>query len=383
MGLLMTAIACMSAWFASEEPRSPARICATASALMGLSFAANFSFAFVNLVTMTAIVLFALRRMRTTGTADASQIAKAGIASVVPGLLIVLLLCGSTLREWPEGQLYFGSSSLREMFYSIYDASLFRLNPEIVNPLLLGPLDKYLRPLVIPGVGLTAAAMLVALLYPRRQMDNRSSRLLLSLASAMAAIAVATIVIHWVSLRFFGLLLPKERTGIYFVPLSMLAAGAVVAVPPSSSAGRILRGCALAAFCLLASYFLLALRLTYFMEWRYDADVKKAYSMLACLNQTHGVRDVWSHWMYEAPLNYYRLISKQETFSEIRQSPFATEADAHNQVYVLNTVISGDFISKFGLKTIYQGPTTDMVIAVNPGLESDLKTSVCLLRPPP
>jgi hypothetical protein len=380
LGFLMAAIAIASRWYASQESRPPAAMCAFSSALTGLSFSANFSFAFVDLVTMSVIFLLALRPMLKRGLWSATRLAA---ACAVPGSLIVLLLCGSTLRDWPEGQLYFGSSSLRELFYSIYDASLYRLNPEIVNPLMLRPLDKYLRPLVIPAAGFTAAAMLFSVLYPRRRFEEHRSQLLLRLATALTAIFGATLALHWISFRFFGLLLPKERTGLFFVPLAMLAAGAVVAIPPPSRTARILRACSLAAFGLLASYFLLAMRLTYFMEWRYDADVKRAYSMLACLNQTHGVRDVRAHWMYEAPLNYYRLISKQETLSEIRQSPFASEEDARNQVYVLNTVISGGFMSRFGLKTIYQGPATDMVIAVNPELEPSLRTSPCLLRPAP
>ena len=77
----------------------------------------------------------------------------------------------------------------------------------------------------------------------------------------------------------------------------------------------------LAAYLHLAGYFLLCLRLTYFKEWQWDAEVKDAYPVLARYNHEAGVTDVGSDWMYVASLNFYRATSGKETMGEILGPP--------------------------------------------------------------
>src|SRR6185295_14113515 len=103
-------------------------------------------------------------------------------------------------------------------------------------------------------------------------------------------VAAASVAAHWAMFKLFHVLLPKERTAIWIVPLVMVAIGAV-------ATGR---HALTVSLYTLSFYFLLCLRLTYFHEWSWDADVNKVYGVLANYNHAYGVKDVASNWMYAA-----------------------------------------------------------------------------------
>jgi hypothetical protein len=118
----------------------------------------------------------------------------------------------------------------------------------------------------------------------------------------------------------------------------------------------------------LACYFLLCLRLTYFREYEMDADVKDVYSVLARLNHTYGVRDIEATGFYVDPLNYYRAVSKQETFPQFVNAGYGPPVGkAGKSVYVMSGVTGREFIDREKLAVIYRGKSTDVVVAVSPG----------------
>ena len=87
----------------------------------------------------------------------------------------------------------------------------------------------------------------------------------------------------------------------------MIFTGVLATVPPLSKAGRYLRGSFLGSLAFMAIYFLFCLRLTYFKEWYWDADVQKTYAILSCLNREHNVTHVVSSWSYSPSLRFYAL----------------------------------------------------------------------------
>ena len=269
--------------------------CAVSSACAGMSVNANFSFAFVNLAAMLAILLGAWYRRP-------DRWMRLLAASVLPGAVIIAVVSGYALSHTHPGELIYGASTIGETFGSIIDASLFqsRLN--------------FLTPLVFPLVGVTG---LVWLIY--------SAARITPLGWAAAAIFAVTLAIHWTAFRLFGLLLPKDRTAIFLFPLFMIFAGALAAIPPPSRIGRYLRASFLGALAIMSIYFLSCLRLTYFKEWYWDADVQKTYAILSCLNREHQVTHVASTWEYHAPLSFYQLA--QRTSMEEISDTFDTPAD--------------------------------------------------------
>ena len=88
----------------------------------------------------------------------------------------------------------------------------------------------------------------------------------------------------------------------------------------------------------------MCLRLTYFNEWDYQADVKKVYDVVAWYNPNRGVRDAGRETLL--PFTSHDAPAKDK------------------QLYVLSSTHEGEFIAANRLKVVYRGETTDVVVAV-------------------
>ena len=218
----------------------------------------------------------------------------------LPALLVSIFLSAPAVLHWPGGELNYGAHSLGQMFSTIAQASLYQPNPQMVNPVLYGLLE-HAKPFLLPVLLALAAWQWAA----RRPVA----------AVALLGILAATIGAHWLLFRLFRVPLPMDRTAIWIVPLCTLAIG-------SAATGR--RSLTVMLY-VMSFYFVLCLRLNYFKEWSWDADVNKVYPVLAWYNHTYGVRDVASNWMYGSSLNFYRVQSGRESFGEI-ESPMKIPA---------------------------------------------------------
>jgi 4-amino-4-deoxy-L-arabinose transferase-like glycosyltransferase len=320
--------------------------CAACSACAALSFAANFSFAFVNAFLLLAIFLWACARTQ----ANQTRVRLLG-ACVLPGALVSLFVSFPAVLKLPRNQLEYGAHSLKQTFTTVAQASLYRLNPQIANPLifhLLEPTKRVLLPLL-----LLLAAWQWIRWRPRASL-------------ALLAILMATLTAHWLMLKLLHVPLPMDRTAIWIVPLSMLAIGA-------AAVNR--RGLT-AMLYVMSFYFLFCLRLNYFKEWDWDADVNRIYPVLAWYNHTYGTIDIASEWRYGSSLNFYRLQSGRESFGEI---PSPVQIAAGHEIYVLCWPFDEEFIHQQGLRVVYRAPNTDALVAIRPEVEEHI---VPIERPP-
>jgi hypothetical protein len=365
LGFLMWAIAVPTTWFLSipnERSRSLLMACGISSMCIGLSIAANFAFAFVDLVTMALIFSFAF-------TTRKMNLGSLLICCWLPLAIVTLGISGSAIVHMPRQDLYWGATSLVKTFGGIMLRSFYRM-----------PFDFANRPSFILLIwllfGVTSLARFLFVLFRR---DRNSP--LFRFALVMASIIAATATIHWAGFRLFDLLLPKGRTGIYFFPLSILAVGSLAAIPPSSYFDRYLRGSILGVLLAMTICFLLCLRLTYFEEWRWDADVKKVYSVLDCMARNNGVSNISACWCYVYSLNFYRLQSKHSSLSEVLDDKtHSTDTGA----WVVNTFFEQDsgVLKDRGLKIVYRGRPLpggvgNTVIAVKPELSRGLLPGPC------
>jgi len=358
--------------------RSPAWACSLCSICAALSFAANFSFAFVAAAVMLLIFIWACRRGKSFLPLERPTTQRVRIltACILPGFLVTLFFSASALLRWPAGQLEgVGSTSLVETVRSIVDSSLYALNPHLVNPLLYPVLDR-LKDVLLPGLGALSACQFFLVFRNWSSPRDALSGWLTAVASLLAGAVAVSLSVHWLSFRLFHLLLPKERTGIYLVPLCTLLAGAAAAIPVPSRLGRLCRRALTFVLLALGCYFLLCLRLTYFKEWEFNADVRSAYSVVSYFHHTHGVKDISASWLYVAPLNFYRHLSGSQTIAKFERSPtdptdpgFKEVHPANKQVYVLSSVRDHDFISDQKLKVVYQGARSELVVAIRAELE--------------
>jgi hypothetical protein len=181
---------------------------------------------------------------------------------------------------------------------------------------------------------------------------------------ALTGIAALTVLISWLAFRFNMVLLPMGRGAIYLVPLVTISSGIVAGMPAPSVVARRLRRASTAAFIFLACYFLGCLRLSYFREYEWDADLKEVYPVMARLNHVYGVTDTGVAALYVAALNYYRVMSKQETFPAFKFE--GMEPPSGRSLYVMNAVTQRQVIDERKLVVIYRGRFSDVVIAVKP-----------------
>jgi hypothetical protein len=355
LAFLVAAIA-VPVWHLEKEGRSLEKSCALASLFLSLSFAGNFSFAVVDAAAFLAITSWALRRR---GRESLQGILT---ACVLPGLATALLICGYALFHWPQGELAYGAKSLGQMTKSVIDASLFRLDPRFGKAGLYRMMT-YLKPVLLPLLAMLCGLKFIVTGLEGAWLQDAHWRRMGRLASALAGIVALAIFIHWLAFRLFQLPLPLDRTAIYMVPLCTLIAAIVAAVPARSGAGMWFHRGLVASFFTLAFYFVLCLRLTYFKEWEWCANVKDVYPVLAQYNHQDGVTEIGTDWWYGPPLNFYRLASGLETIEEIK-APL--EPVPGKKVYVLHGIFDRKFIDQERLTIVYRGASTDIVVAVNP-----------------
>jgi hypothetical protein len=345
---------------------SRVRACALCSLGIALSVASNFAFAFVGAATLLLICLWAWFTVGPgQGPRDRARLLA---ACLLPGLAVSVYLIIPVVVHWPKGELIYGARSLGETLRSVVEASLFQLNPQVASPLLY----KWLRPAgpwLPPLLGVMLVLQLAVVFRYRAVLKDARNRWLAFLSTLAAAAMLLSLAAHLLARCFFGLLLPKDRTGLYLVPLAVIVAGAAAAIRVPSRLGRTVRGGLLAALFLLGAYHVLCLRLTYFKEWYWDADVKRAYDILAYYNHTYGASSVDTSWRYAAALNFYRLASGKESFPEFTW--FADERHPPGrQIYVLMGPTEGQYVKSYGLKTVYYGERSQMLVAIQPSLEA-------------
>ena len=299
--------------------------CILASVALGLSFAANYSFALVDGVVLVALL--------------ASARGRAFVACVLPGLVVTLLICGYPLAHWKTAQwkndLWWGAHSLLEMSQSLIDSSLYQPR--------FSPWVSPLGPWLLGALGILCAAH-VAVVRPR--------------IALLAGVTASAAGFSWLAFLILGLPLPLGRTGLYFVPLITLMAGSIAAAPTYGvSFANALRRCITLGFVCLAAYFLLCLRVSYFREYIWNADIEEIHRVLASLHE----RDIQPAGIYQTALNYYREVYGPERLPEFHI--VIPEITPGHAVYVLDATYWQDFIAQEHLVVIYKGPHSNAVIA--------------------
>ena len=143
--------------------------------------------------------------------------------------------------------------------------------------------------------------------------------------------------------------------------MPLLVFGIVTSIVPLTRLGRILRGLSLALLFIGAAYFIGSLRLTYFKEWKFDADVKGAFPAVEYASRQYGIREFHSAWPYRSTLDFYRLY-----FKDTALAPFITSDPdpLDKRGYVLSASGDEEFIRKQRLKIVYRGGISDVVVAI-------------------
>jgi hypothetical protein len=363
LGLLMMAVLIAARQIMRYERAggvSLRRDCALASVCAGLSFCANFSFAYADCFCM---LLFYSWACWTVAAAEGRvgavrECALLGAASMAPGLLVAFALVGPVLRNWPKGQLYYGAHSLREGWRTIISSTFSELNPRIVDPTLasvLATIPWWLPPL---AAGLAVSQFVLLAVKVRRERAGGRS---LTVAAFAGMVVLLTLIAHWLQFKLFRIPLPMERTALFFVPLTLLMWGSVTAVKRQGRAGLIPQRLSVLALFLGATYFVGCLRLTYFHEWAFGADVRAAFPVIQDLARRRGVRKIPASWKYTSSLNFYRAYFHD---TNLEKFVFTDPPLSGMSAYVLSYGDQQEFIRHEKLHIVYRGERTDLTILV-------------------
>jgi hypothetical protein len=342
------------------------RTCMLISACAALSVSANFSFAIAGALTVLGLLVWIcrerpVRHLRTLA------------ACVVPGLAIAYFLVGSILLSWPRGAFIWGAKSLLETFRSLLRAAVFEPNEYFLNPRLHHYFVDF-GPFLFPALGLFLVWRLVALFLARTTPRDAAARRLGALAMICGGAVVLALAIHQILYMVAGILLPLDRTALYVFLLVLLPVGAVAAIEVPTRMGNGSRRAITVMLLLLACHSLACLRLTYFNEWKYDADMKHVYSVLAYYNHTCGVTDVSVNWRYVSALNAYRGMSGRETIKELPTGPEVVDSyPSGYQAYVVYAASDSGFVQREELNVVYRDGFTDAEVAVRPEVEKRCK----------
>ena len=347
---------------AAATSQNTVRGAAWMSAFLGLSFAANFSFAIID--TLAFVLLSAWLFARSESKVRTLT------GALLPGLSVTLLLSAWNLLNWPKDQLGDGVESMGELLRSVLQSTLYQVNPALISPLLMHTVTRFGR------LGLTALAIL-AVVRIAFLLRNRTSayRPLKTMAALIGTAIGLALIGHWLLFRLYHVLLPHDRTALWLAVLCTLLAGTLAAIPAITALDGWCRRGLLATLGILALYFVACLRLTYFREWEWGAEAKEAYWTIAYYNHTRCIDDVASSWLYIGSLNYYRTVSGRESFGFFNDvKPYPED----RAVYVLHSELDHEFMEKEKLKVVFHGRRTQIVVAVRPDL---LEAKTCTPRP--
>ena len=368
------------AWFDSHREgaafRALVRACVLASVCLALSVVANFSFALMDAAIMLAVYFWAARRSGAPqfawkGWAKYFQLAA---ACALPGLAVALVLAGSALLHFPRGELVYGAWTFNETVRSLADASIYEPNPFFLNPLIVGVFQRNAHWL-LPAAGVICVLRLTILILQRRSARrDANTDSLVSLGALLCGAGLLAVGLHWIAFHKFQVFWPKDRTGIFLVVLITLFAGILAAIPVPTRLGWFSQRLVTIALFVLGSYFMLCLRVGYFKEWRFDADIDKVYSVLAYYNHTCRLREVAVSWRYDSTLNFYRALSGRENFPDFTGT--VGEYPAGKRAYVLFSIEEEKVIRDRHLAAVYRG-ATGATVAIDPAVSPPEGAVMC------
>jgi hypothetical protein len=323
-----------------------------------LSVCANFAFAIADALTALGLLIWICREHRR----DYLRIAA---AAVLPGIAVLYGVAGPVILNWSKGQLTWGANSLLQMFTSLLHASLFDPNEYLLHPQLrhyFVHFGTFLYPL-LAAFAIWRAVMLLL----ETPADGKEWRVAGPVAVICGSAWLAAVICHEFLLLVYGIPLPLDRTALWVALLFLIGAGALAAPRLPSLAGRISGEALTAILVVIGCYNLVCPRLTYFNEWKYDADMKNVYGVLASYNHTGHSEKVSANWRYVAALNCYRLMSGGDSFEKIPAAPStANDYPTGYQAYVVFYPVDKDFVNREGLKVVYSDEFSGVAVAIRP-----------------
>lgn len=332
------------------------------SIVVALSVSANLSFAFPNAALLLACaVLVVLRYVRKelSGRKLLLKILMLGL----PGGMCYFLTTPSIIN-FSRDTLYYGTGSWRRTIESLFTELFDGFRPALLPVRWQEPVGNLAQALPYGFAILVVAALFVLLPKVARPLfsgpapepaDVLWALLLLDLVFSVLLLSAARL--------FFGSLLPRERTGIYLVPLFLLLLCLSVAGCQKPGWQRVLRVAGQACLVLSVAYFGLSLRVSSFRETPYDSGMGETFqALMKALEQYPGSR-VAADWLFQPSLNFYRTMYRVKGLNRFTRR--AVYSDYRLLILLPSDDTDRQYIHTHRVKVLYTNPDSGAVLLLN------------------
>jgi hypothetical protein len=335
------------------ESREESRALVTAGLAQGLAVGANLVYAFPNLALGLAYLPV---RIVSSGADRRATSMRLALRYVLPGTAVALVLTIPLVGHLGSDRFYYGTATLAEAAQSLVQPSVYALSHR--DPWGLPPeLDP-------DGPGLGSYALMagvVGLLVPlpaalyrlsRNGAASRDKRTVLYafVAGGLVALLGLLAAAHWA----VGVPFPKDRTGLYFIPLTVGCLILTVRHRRAWAAGTTI------TLAGLAGVFAWQTQAEYLYLWRFDAGTVRVYRLLAARAVEQPGLRVGHDWVFEPGLNFCRALDAVPPFP-----PFGREnPNGDCDVFYLEAQTAREWMSAGRLRVVYEDPVSGSVVGV-------------------
>jgi hypothetical protein len=336
--------------------------CASISLLCCLSVASNLAFAFVNTALLAVFYVMAVIKSPLAPSPIWALIKT--LVLIIPGGWLYRLINPAIFESYSDNTLYFGANSWRKVYRSLSEPLFGDLNPLIVvgqwRDTLVKSADYLVALLALIGLLYAALALAPLLLRSFRGKDFPDKTSMSWLF--VAAVFLLTLAAHQIAWSKFGVLLPRERTGLFLAILALLLIClAVEGLAGDAWARRAVAIAGRAGLLMLAVYFAACLRTNYFHTWKYGAGAKDMYQLTLDYSRRQGISDVGVDWLFDSTFKFYRTFYSDDKALDFT---FIWPGDPipSRQFYVLRE--KSPLVESEGLKIIFVHPLSKTLLAV-------------------
>jgi hypothetical protein len=163
--------------------------------------------------------------------------------------------------------------------------------------------------------------------------------------------------------RWGGLPYPESRTGIYLIWLVLVAWVAALRAPVWKGVLRAIPWVLGVSLIVNVPSLVEAAKSIAYLEFHQDAEVKQAVRQLRELQAAapRPVR-VGGSWEYSSSVNYYRLRYRLRWLEPVNREGLKDGFD-----YYVLMARDGEWVGKLGLRRVWTGPRTGIIVAVPSG----------------
>ena len=272
-----------------------------ASLALGGAVCANLAFAFPAVALGAAGFALALNSAAGT-TGWRVVMAKLWL----PGISVAAALLTLPLRNATLDTFFFGAETLVDGARSIVRLSVQHHPTWWTGTLVSTWTETALTgAALITAVAASCAGVFRLLRWPRLASTLPAARSQMLLGGTMAVTIALLTVAHTTA----GVLYPKERTGLYFVPLIILS----LASAAEWTRSRVVRWAAAGVLCLLTATAIEQFTTGSYSQWRYDAGSRRIAERIAARasGYTRAVRVATTEHLYQPALEFYRVTRYQ------------------------------------------------------------------------